>query len=226
MSRRILLSVVATNLALAAWAIGWSALVGLADLPADPGRDPGGRRGDRRLDALHPAPVRGHLLPAGRRVAVRARRAPGELLPEAPAGARLGGRQRQLPPRASPQRQDPELPPARRTRGAADVRRHPGRHPTQRPRRAATEAVGRGTGVAGRLSGAHALPRPQGAASGAPPSPSPPPGRRWRGPGRRRGRSACPRGRPEHRPLQPVPRRRRPSSPARRRATDGVARAA
>ena len=38
----------------------------LADLPADPGHDPDRRRRHRRLDALHPAPVRGHLLPGAR----------------------------------------------------------------------------------------------------------------------------------------------------------------
>ena len=118
------------------------------DLPADPGHDAGGRRGRRRLDALHPAPVRGDLLPGGRRVAVRARRASGQLVPEAPARARLGRRQRQLPPRASPQRADPQLPPSRRARGAADVRAHAGGHDSQQHRRAAPEALGRGARVA------------------------------------------------------------------------------
>ena len=52
---------------------------------AHPGHDAGRGRRDRRVDALHPAPVRGHLLPGGRRVAVRARRAPGQLVPRAAA---------------------------------------------------------------------------------------------------------------------------------------------
>ena len=61
-----------------------------------------------------------------------------------PARARVGGRQRQLPPRAPPQREDPELPPARRARGAADVRAHARGHAAQQHRRAAAEALGRG----------------------------------------------------------------------------------
>ena len=62
------------------------------DLPDHPGNDDGRRRGRGRLDALHPAPVRGHLLHGSRPVAVRARRAPGQLLPRPAAPARLGRR--------------------------------------------------------------------------------------------------------------------------------------
>src|SRR5581483_2801408 len=93
----------------------------LADVPPDPGNDAGCRRSDRRLDALHPAPVRGHLLPAPRELALRARGAAGQLLPRPPAPPRLGGGQRQLPPRPPPQRKDPELPPPRRASVSSDV---------------------------------------------------------------------------------------------------------
>ena len=53
MSRRILVSVVVTNLALVAWAAGLERPRRLADLPADPGDDPRRRRRDRRLDLLY-----------------------------------------------------------------------------------------------------------------------------------------------------------------------------
>ncbi len=59
---------------------------------------------------------------------VRARGAPGQLIPAASAPARLGRRQRQLPPRPPPQREDPELPPPRRARIPSDVPSHPGGH--------------------------------------------------------------------------------------------------
>ena len=47
--RTILLSVVLTNLALVAWGLGWSALVGQETFLLDPGHDPCGRRSNRRL---------------------------------------------------------------------------------------------------------------------------------------------------------------------------------
>ena len=50
----------------------------LGDLLAHPGNHPDRRRCPGGLDALHPAPVRGHLLPGAGQVAVRARRAAGE----------------------------------------------------------------------------------------------------------------------------------------------------
>ena len=144
MSRRILLSVVADEPRARRVGDRLERACRLGDLPAHPGDDARRRRRDRRLDALHPAPVRGHLLPVLGRVAVRARRAAGQLVPRAPAPARLDRRQRQLPPRAPPEREDPELPPARGARGAADVRAHPrGDHPRQ-PRRPAPQALGRG----------------------------------------------------------------------------------
>jgi acyl-lipid omega-6 desaturase (Delta-12 desaturase) len=65
MTRRIFFSVVATNLALVAWGGRLERASRRRDLPAHPGHDPRGRRGDRRLDALHPASVRGDLLRDG-----------------------------------------------------------------------------------------------------------------------------------------------------------------
>ena len=75
MTRRILAGVIATNMALVAGA-RLERACWLDDVPPAPGHDPGGRRGRGRLDALHPAPVRGDVLPGRRRLAVRARRAP------------------------------------------------------------------------------------------------------------------------------------------------------
>ena len=65
MSRAILFSVLVTNLALAGWVVGWSALVGWPTYLLIQGTTLRGGRSDRRVDALHPAPVRGDLLPGG-----------------------------------------------------------------------------------------------------------------------------------------------------------------
>ena len=121
-------SVVVTNLALAGWAVGWSALVGWQTFLLIQGTTlvAGGAIAAWMLYIQHQ--YEDTYYKAARRVGVRARRAAGQLLPRAAARARLGRRQRQLPPRPPPQREDPELPPARRPRGAADVRAHAGRH--------------------------------------------------------------------------------------------------
>src|SRR5262249_41854592 len=115
---------------------------GLRDVPADPGDDPDRGRSDRGLDALRPAPVRGHLLPGARRVAIRAGCASGQLLPAPAAPARLGRGQRQLPSRPPPEREDPELPPTRGTRGARDVPANAGDHTSQQHRDVPAEALG------------------------------------------------------------------------------------
>src|SRR6185312_16426972 len=91
---------------------------------------------------LHPAPVRGHLLPVARLVAVRTGRAAGQLLPPAAAPARLGRRQRELPPRPPPERQDPELQPPRCTREPPDVPTYTDRHAAQQHPDVPAEALG------------------------------------------------------------------------------------
>ena len=75
----------------------------------------------RDLALLRPAPVRGHLLAVRRELVVRRRRAPGQLVPAAPAGAAVHHRQHRPAPRPPSERAHPELQPAgrsRRERGA------------------------------------------------------------------------------------------------------------
>ena len=78
----------------------------------------------RRLALLRPAPVRGHLLGSPRRVELRRRGAPRQLVPEAPHGAAVLHRQHRPAPRAPPERPDPELqPPGRARREPTGCRR-------------------------------------------------------------------------------------------------------
>ena len=154
MSRRILISVLATNLALVGWALGWSALVGwqtylivqATTLVA------GGAIAAWMLYIQHQYEDTYYQAAGDWQFELAALQGSSYL--RAPARARVGGRQRELPPRPPPQREDPQLPPARRPRGAADVRPHARGHRPQQRRRAAPEAVGRGERLAGALPGA------------------------------------------------------------------------
>ena len=159
MTRKMLLSMVVTNLALAGWAIGSRALVGwqshalIQDTTLVAGRA-------IAAWTLHNQHQHEHTYyrSAGQwnfeLAALRSK-----LLPQAPDGARLGPRQRQPTPRAPPQRKDPELPASRGARAAADVRAHPRRHHPQQHRRAAPEAVGRRTRLPRGLPGSPRAPR-------------------------------------------------------------------
>ena len=125
MSRKILLSVVVTNLALVAWAVGLSSLVGWQTFLLFQGTTlvAGGAIGGYLLYIQHQ--YEDTYYQSSGDVAVRARRAAGQLLPRAAAPARLGRRQHQLPPRPPPEREDPELQPPRRAREPPDVPRTP-----------------------------------------------------------------------------------------------------
>src|SRR5438874_2153852 len=81
-----------------------------------------------------------------RRLGYRAYRNPVLILLVGPALVFLFARrfpQRQLPPRAPPQREDPELPAARRARGAADLHADAGGDDPQQHRLLPPQAVGR-----------------------------------------------------------------------------------
>ena len=154
MSPRILLSVVMTNLALVGWAVGWSALVGWQTFLLLQGTTlvAGGAIAAWMLYIQHQYEETYYQVPDRWQFELAALKGSSYLA--ASAGAGLGGRQRQLPPRPPPERENPELPPARRARGAADVRPDAGGDDPQQPRRPAAEAVGRGARGAGARSAA------------------------------------------------------------------------
>ena len=154
MSRRILLSVLATNLALVGWALGWSLARRLADVPDRPGHDAGRRRGDRRLDALHPAPVRGHLLPG--------RRTSGSSSSRRSRAARTSSCRARSPGRSATPTSTTSTTSARRSRTTTSApptseqpmfARTPGVTVRSSVACAAAEALGRGGRVAGPLPG-------------------------------------------------------------------------
>ena len=148
MTTRILLSVVATNVALVAWVLAWSSIVGWGTFLLIQGTTliAGGAIAAWMLYIQHQYEDTYYQAPGG--VAVRARRAAGQLIPQAAAAARVGRRQRQLPSRAPPERQDPELQPPRRPRVTPDVPAHSGRHPADERRGFPAEALGRRVRVA------------------------------------------------------------------------------
>ena len=121
MTPKILASVVVTNIALAAWVLGWSAILGWQTFLLIQGTTliAGGAIGAWMLYIQHQYEDTYYQSPDI--VAVRTGRAAGQLLPPAAAPARLGRRQRELPPRPPPERQDSELPPPRGTREPPDV---------------------------------------------------------------------------------------------------------
>ena len=157
MNRRILASVVATNLALVAWVLGWSAVVGwqtflliqVTTLVA------GGAIGAWMLYIQHQYEDTYYQAPGTWQFELAALQGSSYL--ELPRPARLVRRQRQLPPRAPPEREDPELSPARRARIPHDVPAHPGRHAPQQRRDLPAEALGHRERVTGPLPGS---PRP------------------------------------------------------------------
>ncbi len=154
MSRRILLSVVATNLALVAWAVAWSAVLGLGTYLLIQGTTlvAGGAIAAWMLYIQHQYEDT-YYEPAGDwRFELAALQGSSYLA--APAAAGVGGRQRELPPRPPPERPDPELQAARGPRGAADVRPHASGHRPHGHRRAAAEALGRGERLASPVPGA------------------------------------------------------------------------
>ena len=118
---RIRRSVHATNVALAVADQRRLPAARLARLPPDPGPGGADRRLGRDLAVLRPAPVRGHLLGAQRRLDLRRRRAARQLVPEAAEGAAVLHRQHRPAPRPPPQRADPQLQPPGRARRESDV---------------------------------------------------------------------------------------------------------
>ena len=115
--RRVRNSVLATNLVLALIVAAALPDDRLARLPARARARVPRQRRSRSLAVLRAAPVRRHLLAGARRLALRPRRARGKLVPEAARRAAVLHRQHRLPPRASPERRDPELQPASRAPG-------------------------------------------------------------------------------------------------------------
>ena len=144
MSRRILVSVVVTNLALVAWAVGWSAVVGWGTFLLIQGTTlvAGGAVAAWMLYIQHQYEGTYYESPGQWQFELAALQGSSYL--KLPRATRLGRRQCQLPPRAPPEREDPELPPACGARGAARVCAHAGRDHPQQHRRVSPEAVGRG----------------------------------------------------------------------------------
>ena len=152
MTPRILASVVATNLALVAWVLGWSLIVGWQTFALIQGTTliAGGAIAAWMLYIQHQYEDTYYQSPGAWKFELAALQGSSYL--HLPAAAGLGGGQRELPPRPPPEREDPELQPARGPHLAPDVPQHSRGHASQQRPDLPPEALEHGDRSADPLS--------------------------------------------------------------------------